>query len=251
MTALTFTVTLSLVMMSWGGTSSVTVRRPTLTARSMIGHSRTSPGPFSPITRPSRNTTRRSYSRTTRIALTSTMMTRKATKNANGPINPIMTAPPWPRAGPGAADDAPRHPHPFALEQDDRAEHHRHDSARRQQAMARHLDLGDEERHGEHDQGDSGVIDRQGRERQEREDQADPPHHAGQDGAGVLELEQQPVESQQHENVGDVGIGQHAEQVPAQPGLDRVDRQPRERQRTLLLAAPPGASVRALEQLAQ
>ena len=44
----------------------MTVRRVTRTMRSTAGISRTSPGPFSSITRPSRNTTARSYSRSTR-----------------------------------------------------------------------------------------------------------------------------------------------------------------------------------------
>ena len=54
-------------MISWGGTVSVTVRRLTRTIRSIVGISRISPGPRWSISRPSRNTTPRSYSRRTRI----------------------------------------------------------------------------------------------------------------------------------------------------------------------------------------
>ena len=57
---------LSRVMISCGGTVSVTVRRLTRTIRSIDGISRTSPGPRWSISRPSRNTTPRSYSRRTR-----------------------------------------------------------------------------------------------------------------------------------------------------------------------------------------
>ena len=56
-------------MISWGGIVSVTVRRLTRTIRSSDGISTWSPGPRSSISRPSRNTTPRSYSRRTRIEL--------------------------------------------------------------------------------------------------------------------------------------------------------------------------------------
>ena len=60
---MTRTVTLSRVITSCGGTFSVTVRRSTLTIRSMSGISTISPGPFCAISRPSRKMTPRSYSR--------------------------------------------------------------------------------------------------------------------------------------------------------------------------------------------
>ncbi len=63
MTALTLAVTLSAVIVSWAGTSRVTVRRSTLTSRSTPnGMMKKRPGPFSGISRPSLNTTPRSYS---------------------------------------------------------------------------------------------------------------------------------------------------------------------------------------------
>ncbi len=70
----------------------VTVRNPTFTGRSTSGIRNTSPGPFSPITRPSRNTTRRSYSRTTRIELASTITPSSTTKNVSELTTPIMSA---------------------------------------------------------------------------------------------------------------------------------------------------------------
>src|SRR5215471_6562065 len=97
MTAFTFTETLSLVMTSCAGTSIVTVRRPTFTARSMMGMSRMSPGPRSPTSRPSRNTTSRSYSRTTLIELTRISSTANPTKIRNGnskaPSGPMSSLP--------------------------------------------------------------------------------------------------------------------------------------------------------------
>src|SRR6516162_304103 len=97
MTAFTFTETLSLVITSCAGTSMVTVRNPTLTARSMIGISRIRPGPRSPTRRPRRNTTRRSYSRTTLIELTRIKSTANPTKIVNGstraPSGPMSSLP--------------------------------------------------------------------------------------------------------------------------------------------------------------
>ena len=62
MTALTFTVTLSLVMMSCGGTSIVMVLRLTFTSLSMPGMIIISPGPLSGMSLPRRKTTPLSYS---------------------------------------------------------------------------------------------------------------------------------------------------------------------------------------------
>jgi hypothetical protein len=63
-TALTRSVTLSLVMTSWGGMSAVTVWRLTRTIRSTTRMMKNRPGPLAPITRPSRKITPRSYSGT-------------------------------------------------------------------------------------------------------------------------------------------------------------------------------------------
>src|SRR5665811_813250 len=60
---------LSRVMISCAGTVSVTVRRLTRTRRSIDGISSCRPGPRCSISRPSRNTPPRSYSRSTRIEL--------------------------------------------------------------------------------------------------------------------------------------------------------------------------------------
>src|SRR5262245_22327367 len=97
MTAFTFTETLSFVITSCAGTSMVTVRRPTFTARSSTGISRIRPGPRSPTSNPRRNTTSRSYSRTTLIELTRISSTANPTKIRNGsskaPSGPISSLP--------------------------------------------------------------------------------------------------------------------------------------------------------------
>src|SRR5262252_6648275 len=97
MTAFTFTETLSFVITSCEGTSIVTVRKPTFTARSRIGISRIRPGPRSPTNRPSRNTTSRSYSRTTLMEFIRITSSAKPTNIRNGsskaPSGPMSSLP--------------------------------------------------------------------------------------------------------------------------------------------------------------
>ncbi len=66
-------------MSSCGGTVSVTVRRSTRTIRSTQGTSRTTPGPLTGNSRPRRNTTARSYSRSTRTLVMASTATSIAT----------------------------------------------------------------------------------------------------------------------------------------------------------------------------
>ena len=77
-------------MTSWGGTVSVTVRRLTRTMRSIDGTSRISPGPRWSISRPRRNTTPRSYSRSTRTeaAVTASPITIRMTSTIASRASP-------------------------------------------------------------------------------------------------------------------------------------------------------------------
>src|SRR5687767_1895116 len=89
-------VTLSLVMTSWEGTSWVTVLRSTRTMRSMNGQMSLRPGVlrFDGSTRPSRNSTPRSYSLTTRTDFTMTMRAKNAAnpnENKNESMGPILS----------------------------------------------------------------------------------------------------------------------------------------------------------------
>ena len=67
---------LSLVMQVWLGISRNSSRRSVHTGLSTMGIRNTSPGPFAPIVRPSLNTTRRWYSRTTLIDAEKMMITK-------------------------------------------------------------------------------------------------------------------------------------------------------------------------------
>src|SRR5215208_3609297 len=97
MTAVTRAGTLSRVIISWGGTSIVTVLRSILTILSTTGRRTKSPGPLGPpCTLPSLKITPRSYSLTTLMALSTTAATNSArittTINAN-PIPPACNKP--------------------------------------------------------------------------------------------------------------------------------------------------------------
>src|SRR5580693_1501340 len=79
-TASTEMVTLSLVITAWGGMSTTSTRRVTLTRRSTIGNRKITPGPLaSGRTWPRRKNTDRSYSVTTRMADDKKTKARKST----------------------------------------------------------------------------------------------------------------------------------------------------------------------------
>src|SRR5208282_2888106 len=78
-TALTLTVTLSLVITSCGGMSSVTVRRSIRAIRSSTGITKITPGPRYGVSRPRRKTTPRSYSLSTLSPLRAKIIPMKIT----------------------------------------------------------------------------------------------------------------------------------------------------------------------------
>src|SRR5215217_3912236 len=93
MTAVTRAGTLSRVMISWGGTSIVTVLRSILTILSTTGRRMKSPGPFGPpSTLPSLKITPRSYSLTILMALNMTATTTIATITTTIAVIPTPTA---------------------------------------------------------------------------------------------------------------------------------------------------------------
>ena len=130
-----------------------------------------------------------------------------------------------------ARDRRPDHPpghaeaHLGRVEQHQRAERHRDDAADRQDAVAHDLDLGDQEHDAEEDQEQPRVVDRQALEGEERQDQRDAADDAGQDHAGVRQLEEEPEHAEHHEHVGHVGVGDHVQEAVAEADLDRPDRQ--------------------------
>src|SRR5215212_8024097 len=93
MTAVTRAGTLSRVMISWGGTSIVTVLRSILTILSTTGRRMKSPGPFGPpCTLPILKITPRSYSLTILMALNMTATTTIATTTTTIAVIPTPTA---------------------------------------------------------------------------------------------------------------------------------------------------------------
>jgi hypothetical protein len=99
-TASTRAVTLSRVMTSCGGIPTVRVRSDTRTMRSMPGISSTSPGPRSPTSRPRRNTTARSYSRSTRTEAAASAAANTKRISTAVKIAAIRTAPSPRHGGP-------------------------------------------------------------------------------------------------------------------------------------------------------
>src|SRR5580693_6066934 len=86
-TASTEMVTLSLVITAWGGMSTTSTRRVTLTRRSTIGNRKITPGPLaSGRTWPRRKNTDRSYSVTTLMA-----DDRNTTRTSTATITPAIT----------------------------------------------------------------------------------------------------------------------------------------------------------------
>src|SRR5215210_1258745 len=93
MTAVTRAGTLSRVIISWGGTSIVTVLRSILTILSTTGRRTKSPGPLGPpCTLPSLKITPRSYSLTTLMALSMTDATTMTTTTRAMNAKPTLMA---------------------------------------------------------------------------------------------------------------------------------------------------------------
>ena len=80
------------------------------------------------------------------------------------------------------------------------------------------MGLGDHEGDAEQHQRRAGVADRQQGERVERDEQADGADQPGRDRARVEEFEDQPVDADEHEDEGDVRIGDEAEKLRAPAG---------------------------------
>src|SRR5215210_155292 len=93
MTAVTLAGTLSRVMISWGGTSIVTVLRSILTILSTTGRRTKSPGPLGPpCTLPILKITPRSYSLTILMALSMTDATTMTTTTKAMNVKPTPVA---------------------------------------------------------------------------------------------------------------------------------------------------------------
>ena len=83
-----------------------------------------------------------------------------------------------------------------------------------------------EKRDAEKHQGEAGVIDGQEVEGVKPEKKADRADRSRRDHAGRRELEDQAVDTDQHQDQRDVGIGDHRKQANEPPWLEQLDRQP-------------------------
>ena len=89
----------------------------------------------------------------------------------------------------------------------------------------RHKRLAHHEGNAEQDQSQAGVADGQHLKRVEREQQTNAADHAWQHIARVPELEEQAVDAEQHQDIGDVGVGDDREQTVAPVGLVGLERE--------------------------
>ena len=114
--------------------------------------------------------------------------------------------------------------HAIGVDQDDRAEHERDQPAYAERAERRQERFGHHEGDAEQHERQAGVVHRQQMERIKREQHADRAHHAGQDQAGVGELEDQGVDPEQDQDVGHARVGDHGEDLGSPIDLDLDDR---------------------------
>ena len=120
------------------------------------------------------------------------------------------------------------------IEQEDRADDEGDDPADPEHQHARGEDLGDHQGNAQHDQRQPGVADRQDRQRRQRHQQADPADDAGEDEAGVPDFEQDSVEADEQQQVGDVRVGDDGNGARAPVRRQRLDRNALGRQPALL-----------------
>src|SRR5215475_3299044 len=104
-------------------------------------------------------------------------------------------------------------------------QHHRADDegdhpAHAERAVARQEGLGDEEGQPEQHEREACVVDGQHVEREQAEEEAYRAGHARQHEARVRELEEQPVDTEHHQDQRHAGIGDHGEEAALPVGLD-------------------------------
>ena len=102
-----------------------------------------------------------------------------------------------------------------AIHQDDRTGHKSDNAADPQYPETGHKRLPHDERQPEDDQCQAGIIHRQNLEGKERENQRDSANHARHHGTGVGQFEDDAVEADNHQEVGNVRIGDHRQQAGA------------------------------------
>src|SRR5690606_16259340 len=103
--------------------------------------------------------------------------------------------------------------------------------------------LADDQGGAEQDQGEADIVDGQDVEGIEREQQRDRAGDAGNDRAGAVELEQQAIDADQHEDVGEVRVGDGGQQLDAPVGLVALDSHAGRPQGDLALGQRDGAAV--------
>ena len=135
--------------------------------------------------------------------------------------------------------------------QQQRAEHQSDDTADGEQAVARHLDLGDEEDQRQQDQADAGQVHRQYRQGIEAEDERNPADDARKHRARVGELEVDAEKADAHQQISDVGMHERRQQALQARHLDVGDPRPAQGECALAPRLVPGTSFEGHQELCE
>lgn len=136
--------------------------------------------------------------------------------------NPDDAAEEQGRAGSHADDDRRvdakfRH---VALKEDDRPGHHRDDAAHSEDAEGRDEKLHHDQRQPKQDERQSRVVHGQDLEGVQGQQQTDAADDAGHQGAGIVPLEDQAVDADHQQDVGQGRVGDDGQELGAPVGLD-------------------------------
>src|SRR3984957_5915604 len=115
------------------------------------------------------------------------------------------------------------HTRSLRVEQDDRADDKRDESAKSQRAKCGHVKFGDDHAHAEHDKRQPRIVHRQNLQGEQGEHQRYDADHARKHDAGIVAFEQEPVEADQQKPVGDRGMGNDRQQLGAPVRIDALD----------------------------
>src|SRR5574340_1497745 len=139
----------------------------------------------------------------------------------------------------------------IGVDQHHRADDEGDDAAQSQRAEAGQESLGDHQGDAEDHQLQPGVADRHQLQREQSEQQADAADYAGQQHAGVGKFEDEAVDAEQHQDIGDGRMADDCQQAAAPVGLDALDAGAGGVEREGAVGHPDAAAVRLPQQVVE